>query len=194
MIRSLFLICVFLAEFTTLSRGFHTGYFKLQRFSSSNLSMMFGTKKSKPSKSVTDTFSVRFLPSNKVTQANIGDSVVDVAAGIGLNIPFKCKKGECGTCEVNMNSKWVKSCQTPAIPAPVAGEELVITIKPPKVKKSATFFSPKSFVDGVVNNGLGVIGFVGAVADADDEFSQRMAKEKALAEKVAAAKAAKNKK
>lgn len=90
-----------------------------------------------------------------------------------------------------MNGKWVKACQT-FIPGTAPGEEVVVTVKPPKVEKSAAFFSPKSFVDGVINNGIGVVGFVSAVAKADDEYSQRIEKEKAMANKVAAAKAAKN--
>jgi hypothetical protein len=30
----------------------------------------------------------------------------------------------------------------------------------PNVEEKAAFFTPKSFADGVVNNGLGVVGFV----------------------------------
>lgn len=55
-------------------------------------------------------------------------------------------------------------------------------------KKSAEFFSPKSFVDGFVNNALGVAGFVQTAAKADDAFEARMAREAALAAKVKAAK------
>ncbi|RYY70019.1 hypothetical protein EON63_23025 [archaeon] len=54
-----------------------------------------------------------------------------------------------------------------------------------KRKKPSTFFTPASFMEGVVNNGIGVIGFIAeAVGGVDAEFSRRMEREKALAEKV----------
>jgi len=68
-----------------------------------------------------------------------------------------------------------------------------VTIRPVPVapaKKPAKFFSPQSFVDGVVNNAAGVVGFVTVAAKVDDEFEIRMKKEKELEAKVAAAKAA----
>jgi hypothetical protein len=58
-------------------------------------------------------------------------------------------------------------------------------------KKPSKFFSPASFVEGIVNNGVGVFGFVSEALKADDEFQKRMEKEKALAAKVAAEKAKK---
>lgn len=58
-----------------------------------------------------------------------------------------------------------------------------------KSKRSSSFFSPQSFVDGVVNNGLGVVGFVAEGAKAGDEFSVRMEREAKLAEIVARKKA-----
>jgi hypothetical protein len=36
-------------------------------------------------------------------------------------IPYKCKKGECGTCSVLIDGKWVQACQT-KIPAVARGE------------------------------------------------------------------------
>lgn len=61
-----------------------------------------------------------------------------------------------------------------------------------KAKKSATFFSPQSFADGIVNNALGVVGFVSTAAKADDAFDERMKRETALAAKVEANKAKKD--
>eukprot|EP01036_Dinobryon_divergens_P059007 gene59007-78733_t len=155
--------------------------------------MVFGDflKKAVPKKA-TDTITVQFLPKDISIEAKIGQPISAVAVSALVDIKYKCKKGECGTCEVNMNGKWVKACQSTIAPPNVPGETLVITVKPEKeIKKSATFFSPKSFVDGFTNNALGVAGLVAAITNADDEFNQRMAKEKEFADKVAAAKAAK---
>ena len=142
----------------------------------------------------TSLVNVEFLPSKTIVQAKKGDALAAVAEKAGVEIKFKCKKGECGTCEVNMNGKWVKACQT-TVPSLSAGDTAVtITvkeiIKAPE-KAPSKFFSPKSFVEGVVNNGLGVVGFVKVALEADDEFTARMKKEAILAEKVAAAKKAK---
>lgn len=51
------------------------------------------------------------MPADKVISAKIGEPILDVAKKAGVEIPTKCMKGECGTCEVNINGKWVKSCQ-----------------------------------------------------------------------------------
>lgn len=44
--------------------------------------------------------------------------------------------------------------------------------------------------DGVWNNALGMVGFVGQMKRADDQFQARLARERALAAKVAAKRAA----
>lgn len=51
---------------------------------------------------------------------------------------------------------------------------------------------PSFFVtsDGVWNNALGMVGFVGQMKRADDQFQARLARERALAAKVAAKRAA----
>ena len=96
-----------------------------------------------------------------VIQASKGEALGEVAERAGIEIKYKCKKGECGTCEVNIGGKWVKTCQT-TVTAPVDGDSLKVNVKTylQVKKKSAEFFSPMSFVEGVVNNGLGVVGFV----------------------------------
>ena len=88
---------------------------------------------------------------------------------------------------MNINGKWVKACQT-VIPS--SSEPLKITIPPVKVatKKGATFFSPQSFYEGVVNNGAGVVGFINVGLKADDEFAARMKREADLAAKLEARK------
>jgi len=141
-----------------------------------------------------DKAKIEFLPSNIVIEALPGKALSEIAANAGVDIKYKCKKGECGTCEVKISNKWVKACQL-VIPVVPKGETLQITVKPAvpvPAKKPATFFSPASFVEGVVNNAAGVVGFVTVAASkADDEFEARMKREAELAAKVAAAKAAK---
>jgi hypothetical protein len=89
---------------------------------------------------------------------------------------------------VNIGGKWVKTCQTTLSAAPDDGA-LKITVRDILVAKkgAAEFFSPKSFVEGIVNNGLGVVGFVQVALKADDEFDARMKREADLAAKVEAA-------
>lgn len=128
-------------------------------------------------------------------QAQEGENISDVAEKAGVKINYKCRKGECGTCQVKIDGKWVKACQS-VVTAPSASTVLQICVSPKTVeetnsKKPSKFFSPASFVEGVINNGLGVVGFVMEAKKVDDSFEQRMAKEKALSEKVAAEKARK---
>jgi ferredoxin len=146
------------------------------------MNMVFGALKK-------STVKVEFLPANVEVTATQGDPLSAVAEAAGIEIKYKCKKGECGTCEVNVNNKWVKACQA-TIPKLSKGEKLTITVKPAKEvkEKPAKFFTPKSFAEGVVNNALGVYGFVTVAAKADDEFNERMRKEKELEEKVKARK------
>lgn len=159
--------------------------------SSSKLHAFF---QSKPSNNRGSQVNVDFFPSGRQTTAIIGEKVSDVATKAEVTIQYKCRKGECGTCEINMDGKWVKACQA-TIPS---SSSVSITIKPPKKqaehdeKEPTKFFTPKSFMDGIVNNGLGVVGFLKVGMKADAEFEERMRKEKELAEKVAAKKAAKD--
>ena len=122
-----------------------------------------------------------------------GQPLSDVAASVDVFIRYKCKKGECGTCEVNNEGKWIRTCQT-KIPPVAQGESFNIAVRKVSEKNKkgpSKFFSPASFVEGVVNNGLGVVGFVAEGAKADDEFSVRMEREQKLAELVAKRKAEK---
>lgn len=110
---------------------------------------------------------VEFKPSNTLVQAIDGENISELAAKAGVEIKHKCRKGECGTCQVRVNEKWVKACQT-SVSMPDDGGILMINVKPitakeqadQNIKKKAEFFSPQSFLDGIVNNGLGVVGFV----------------------------------
>ena len=134
---------------------------------------------------VSNIIQVEFQPANLIVSAQVGDKLSDVAANAKIPINYKCKKGECGTCQVFVDGKWIKTCQT-TIPPVSAGSNYVVTVKP--FKEKAKFFSPQSFLDGVVNNGLGVVGFVLEASKADNEFNARMEKEKALLEKLEAKK------
>lgn len=143
-----------------------------------------------------DTIAVEFTKGEQfvTVQAKKGDSLSAVAEAAGVEIKYKCKKGECGTCEVNVGGKWVKACQTSIDALPKGVEALQITVKDIQKapeKAPSKFFSPASFVEGVVNNGLGVVGFVQVALKADDEFNARMKREAELAAKVEAAKKAK---
>jgi ferredoxin len=133
-----------------------------------------------------DTCTIEFLPSKVVTNAAIGASLSDVAAAAKVEIQYKCKKGECGTCEVQINGKWVKACQTTITSA----DPMQITIRP-AMKKKPAFFSPQSLADGFNNNVLGMVGLVTEGIKVEDEYQARMIREKKLADLVAAKKAEK---
>lgn len=128
----------------------------------------------------------------KTTRAWVGQPLSEVAAQADAFIPYKCKKGECGTCSVLIDGKWVQACQT-KIPAVARGEAFQVNIRESKVKskKSSGFYSAQSFFDGFTNNALGVVGFVAEGIKEEDDFKVRMEREKELLAKVAAKKAAK---
>ena len=134
---------------------------------------------------VADTAVIEFLPSKIVANAAIGSSLSDVAMKANVEIQYKCKKGECGTCEVQIGGKWVKACQTTI----TSSDPLSITIRP--AKKKPAFFSPQSLADGFNNNVLGMVGLVTEGIKVEDEYQARMIREKKLADLVAAKKAEK---
>lgn len=59
-----------------------------------------------------DTVEVEFLPSKTVVKAYLGQGFPLIAKAAKVDIKYKCKKGECGTCTVNFNGKLVKACQS----------------------------------------------------------------------------------
>jgi ferredoxin len=164
-----------------------------QRFTLSNtaLSLFKGLMPKAPTNEV----EVEFLPADVRVNAIVGQPLSEVAEAAGVEILYKCLKGECGTCQVNVNGKWIKACQT-VVPSVSRGENFKVTLRPVKKaavveeKKKPAFFSPKSLADGFANNVMGMVGFVQVGAKVDDEFQLRMEREKALADKVAAKKAA----
>jgi len=133
---------------------------------------------------------VVFQPQNVMTMARAGQPLSEVASQADVFIRYKCKKGKCKTCSVNINGKWVCACQT-KIPPQQAGENFEVRVRPVsdehKNQEKAAFFSPKSFADGVWNNGLGVVGFVKEAFGADPDFKVRMEREKLVEELLAKA-------
>lgn len=119
-------------------------------------------------------------------EAKAGDELGDIAKAAGVEIKYKCRKGECGTCEVKTDGKWIKTCQT-TIPFLGQDEVFRVEVKAAESEKAA-FFSPKSLADGFFNNVAGMAGFAQAVAGADEDYNARIAREQVLAEKVEAAK------
>ena len=84
-----------------------------------------------------------------------------VAAQAGQYIKYHCKKGECGTCEVRVDGKWIRTCVS-QVPYVEAGDTFSVHVKGSmkKPKKSARFYSFRSIVAGWKNNLMGMFGFV----------------------------------
>jgi ferredoxin len=74
---------------------------------------------------------VEFLPSKKTTKAILGQNLGAIAKQAGVDIKYKCKKGECGTCSVNFNGKIVKACQV-SLPATSSQKIFQVGIPQPK--------------------------------------------------------------
>lgn len=136
---------------------------------------------------------IRFLQSGKDSVdygAEVGAKLSQVAADAAVVIKYDCMKGQCGTCSVKVGNKWIKTCQT-SIPTPSQPNEVYEVIVPKASIKSSKFFSPRSFLDGVWNNALGMVGFVGQIQKADKQYKARLERERQIAEKVKLAKLAK---
>jgi len=126
-----------------------------------------------------------FLPTK--VQANPLDKLSDVAENAKVTIPYKCRKGECGTCEVRVGGKWIRTCTSSVADVLAISPDtsnISITVRPSTIKKPSKFFSPRSFIEGVYNNGLGVIGFVWKGIRENKKFDERMSKEEMLKRKV----------
>jgi len=139
-----------------------------------------------------DIVNVEFLPTKdeftpSKLEANVLDKLSDVAEKAQVTIPYKCRKGECGTCEVRVAGKWIRACQSTVADVRAISPDqsnLSITVRPATIKKPSKFFSPRSFAEGVYNNGLGVVGFVWRGIREDKKFDERMRKEEELKKKV----------
>mmetsp|Transcript_33219 Transcript_33219/g.65482 ORF Transcript_33219/g.65482 Transcript_33219/m.65482 type:complete len:713 (+) Transcript_33219:41-2179(+) len=126
---------------------------------------------------------VVFQPQNVKTMAKIGQPLSDVASRADVFIRYKCRKGECKTCVVNIDGKWVSACQT-KIPSLAPGQEFGVRVRPVsdahKHKEKAAFFTPASISDGFMNNAIGMLGFAAESVAADPEFDVRIGREKAI--------------
>jgi hypothetical protein len=132
----------------------------------------------------------------KETMAIAGQPIGDVATQAAQYIKFKCRKGQCGTCEVRINGAWVRSCVN-TIPPVSPGETYEINVRESMVapsKKSSRFFSPKSIVSGLKNNLAGMYGFARGRRNAGDNWKSRLSEEEKIAAMVAERKAAKARK
>jgi len=115
------------------------------------------------------------------TMALQGQPLSAVAAQAGQYIKYKCKVGECGTCEVRINGNWVRTCVAKVPPVP-KGEEYNVFVRGGMIetKKSTAFFSFSSFISGFRNNLLGMVGFVKEGIKGKKNFQDRISKEEEL--------------
>jgi len=131
---------------------------------------------------------VVFQPSNVMTMATVGQPLSEVASRADVFIKYKCRKGECKTCAVNIGGKWVCACQT-KIPAQAPGQQFGVRVRPVSEKQKdaskAAFFSPKSIKDGLTNNVMGMVGFAKEGFQANPDFEVRMERERRIAELTA---------
>lgn len=132
------------------------------------------------------------------TKAMVGQPLSEVAAQSGQWIKYKCKKGQCGTCDVRIGGEWVHTCQH-KIPYVPDGESYEVFVRDTmkKAKRSSRFYSFKSLIAGAKNNILGMVGFVRDARRSKENFNTRLNKEDdimALAEARRKAKAGKAKK
>jgi ferredoxin len=132
---------------------------------------------------------VVFQPQNVMTMARVGQPLSEVASQADVFIRYKCKKGECKTCAVNIDGKWVSACQTKIEPQ-APGQHFAVRVRPvteaQKREEKVAFFSPQSISDGFFNNAFGMFGFVKEGLAADDDFAVRMARERRIQERAEA--------
>lgn len=63
------------------------------------------------------TVEVRFLPDNVSTQAEVGESLLNVAERAGITIPTGCLMGSCHACEVDIQEIGEVQACISAVPA-----------------------------------------------------------------------------
>jgi ferredoxin len=90
---------------------------------------------------------VVFQPANKMTMARVGQPLSEVASAADVFIRYKCRKGECKTCVVNIDNRWVSACQT-KIPPVSKGQYFEVRVRlvsdaAKKEGEKAAFFSAK---------------------------------------------------
>lgn len=55
---------------------------------------------------------VEFFPSGIKVKAYLGQDIKQIAKAAKVQIPYKCQKGDCGTCKINFEGSIVKACQS----------------------------------------------------------------------------------
>jgi ferredoxin len=128
---------------------------------------------------------VVFQPQNVMTMARVGQPLSEVAKQADVFIKYKCRKGECKTCAVNIDGKWVSACQQRIEPQ-APGEHFAVRVRPvsekEKRQEKVAFFSPESISDGFWNNAWGMFGMVTEGAKSGDDFAVRMDRERRIQE------------
>jgi hypothetical protein len=121
----------------------------------------------------------------RTSMAWAGQPIRDVATQAGQYIKYGCGEGECGTCECMVDGKWIRPCVA-TVPATVAGQEMIVQIKAFSAVKvsSGKFFSLRSFLMGLWNNILGMIGFVTTRRAARKNWEERKTYEDMVLEKT----------
>lgn len=74
-----------------------------------------------------ESIEVEFLPAKKIIKALPGQRLSVVAQAAGVDIKYKCKKGDCGTCTVSFDGIPTKVCQT-SLPSIAQKKRYTITV------------------------------------------------------------------
>lgn len=72
---------------------------------------------------------VRFLPDNISVEAEVGESLLQVAERAGLSIPTGCLMGSCHACEVDVDGNTICACIT-AVPSGFAHLTINLYVDP----------------------------------------------------------------
>jgi len=146
------------------------------------------------SSGVTGTIPVEFFHGNESikTMAFAGQELSAVAAQSGQYIKYQCKKGQCGTCEVRVDGKWIRTCVS-QVPYVEPGQTYKVQVKSSmkQAKSSSRFYSFRSIFAGMKNNIMGMVGFVREGRKSQGRFEERINGEEELMRLVAEKKKAK---
>merc|ERR1712129_111322 len=146
------------------------------------------------SSGLTGTIPVEFSYGNQsiTTMAFAGQELSAVAAQSGQYIKYQCKKGQCGTCEVRVDGKWIRTCVS-QVPYVDPGQTYKVQVKSSmkKAKSASGFYSFRSIFAGMKNNIVGMFGFLREGQKSQSRFEERIGGEEELMKLVAEKKAAK---
>jgi ferredoxin len=71
---------------------------------------------------------VLFLPANRTVKAYLGQNIGMIAQTARVEIRYKCREGDCGTCTVKFNGRKVKACVSSL---PAVSKEKIFTVEVP---------------------------------------------------------------